>query len=109
MKVLLYIARQNNIKAEISNGGDRNDSLIFVNKFKGAHKLEIGFDKSLENLALVGEKGSSMLDLKNHRITLLADHDRLLFNALNRSEEGVFKNLSLKKTEEKIEMMRADD
>jgi len=109
MKTLLYIARQNKIEAELRNDEHENESLIFVNKFKGADRLEIEFEKSLEKLSLVGTKGSSILDFRNQKITLFADHDKVLFNALSHSEDRCFKNLILKKTDETIEMVKAHD
>ena len=45
MKTLLYIARQNKIEAELRYDEHENESLIFVNKFKGADRLEIEFEK----------------------------------------------------------------
>ena len=91
MKTLLYIARQNKIEAELRYDEHENESLIFVNKFKGADRLEIEFEKSLEKLSLVGNKGSSILDFRNQKITLFAEHDKILFNALSHSEDRCFK------------------
>ena len=76
---------------------DSVDSLIFKNKFKGASRLDIVFNQSLESIALVSEKGSSIIDFNKYKICLFVDHNKGLFEALTRSKEGVLRIWKLTK------------
>ena len=66
------------------------------------------FNNSLESITLIGEKGASVMDLKNQKLTLFSEHDEVLFNALTQSKDGVFKNLTMKKNEQQVEILKAD-
>ena len=83
---------------------DSVDSLIFKNTFKGASRLDIVFNNSLESIALVSEKGASVIDFNKYKY-VFADHNRGLFEALTRSKEGVFKNLEINKNDQIIELV----
>ena len=109
VKALLYVARLNKIDAFVEKREDSVDSLIFKNTFKGASRLDIVFKQSLESIALVSEKGSSIIDFNKYKICLFVDHNRGLFEALTRSKEGVFKNLEVNKNDQIIELARAND
>ena len=109
VKALLYVARLNRIDVFLQKREDGVDSLIFKNKFKGAVKLDIVFKQSLESIALVSEKGSSIIDFNNYKISLFVDHNKVLFEALIRSKEGGFRNLEINKNDQIIELVRIND
>ncbi len=105
---LLYIVRLHKIEANTDFSENGINSIIFKKNFRGAYKIEVVFTNSLESIALVGEKGASVLDLKNQKFTLFSEHDEVLFNALTQSKDGVFKNLTMKKNEQQVEILKAD-
>ena len=108
INALLYILRLNAIEATTSVGDHTTNSIIFKKNFRGATKIDVVFNDSLENITLSGDKGFSMLDLKNQKIILFSKHDEVLFNALMQSKDEVFKNLKIKKRELQIEIVKSD-
>ena len=106
---LLYVSRLNKIDAFVEKREDGVNSLIFKNKFRGASKLDVVFNKGLDSIALVSEQGSSKIDFKEYKISLFIDHNKALFEALIKAEEGAFENLVLEKNNQTIELVRKND
>lgn len=106
IKSLMYIARLNKIKVSNESSEDGVESLIFPDGYKGATRLDIISNTSIECLRLVSKQGSSLLDLKNYKVILFREHDEVLFEALMKTSSEVFKNMTLNKNNQTIELMR---
>ena len=63
----------------------------------------------MESIALVSERGSSIIDFNKYKICLFVEHNKVLFEALTKSQEGVFKNLEVNKNDQIIELVRTND
>ena len=108
INALLYIAKLNKIEANTAIEGDGTYSLIFNKNVRGAHKLEVVFNNSLESIALISEKGVSELNFKNQKLSLFSEHDEVLYKALIQSKDGVFKNIIINKDEKQVEMKKVN-
>lgn len=100
-----YLLKSQKINNNIEDNVSDSVSTIIVDDIEfPVDKIEIEGESQISEIRLSGREGTSVLNLKDKKISLYSEHSRICFDALACATENAFKNVKLVKNERNIEL-----
>ena len=99
-----YMLRTKDVKNVIRENDSGYFEVIIEDSDCSLKKISVIGNNRLDRLELQGQNSLSILDLSEKKICISSEHSKVCFAALFKSNSSDLKNLSLAKSEERIEI-----